>query len=332
MSRKHIAIFSALISLLFVSVIWQVAETQILSLLGQGSAKLLGRSFSTYDEDGIPMQETGKQEPQYDPLIVARAAHEADLKRRLDGNEADFILLTDWLLAQLNETDFTCTIDHSYDLPKYAQKAPWQSALSQAVLMNVLVARAGMQRDLEIYSKAQRTLNSLNPQAAGLTHALSDSSYWYMQYPSAQPYYLLSGMMGVLIEIQSYYEQTRDPFAKSLYYKGLNALKEKLPEFDYHGYSYYDLKGHKASRAEHQNHIKQLTKLLEFQEDSQILQMRNRWQKADSYFVLWQMAVVPQPWRILVFALAFLAMWLICYLILASTQRKEPFDPEHSSS
>ena len=155
MSRKNIAIFSALIALLFVSVIWQVAETQILSLLGQGSSKLLNRSFTTYDEDGIPLQETGKQEPHYDPLIVARAAQEADLKRRLSGNEADFILLTNWLLAMVNETDSTCTIDYRYDLPKYAQKAPWQSALSQAVLMNVLVARAGMQRDLEIYSKAQ---------------------------------------------------------------------------------------------------------------------------------------------------------------------------------
>ena len=335
MRRRYMALFSAVVSLLFISVIWQVAETHIFNLLGKGSAKVFGRSFSpitSYDDAGIPMQKTGKQKPHYDPLIVARAAYDANLQRRLTGNDADFMLLTDWLLAQIVETDSTCTIDYRYDLPKYGQKAPWQSAPSQAMLMNVLAARAGMQRDLEIYGKATRTLNTLSPKFAGLSHALSDSSYWYMQYPAPEPYYVLSGMMSVLIELHSYYEQTRDPLAKRLYYKGMNALKQKLPEFDHHGYSRYDLKGRKASRAEHQSHIKQLNKLLEFQEDNQILQMRNRWQKADSYPVFWQMLFVPQPLRVLTFVVALFAMWLVCYLLLVATQRKEPDDSEHSSS
>jgi hypothetical protein len=302
----------------------------------QVSAKLFGKPLSqiaSFDESGIPMRSLGKKESHYDPLLVARAAHEANLHRQLSGgNDADFLLLTDWLLAQINETDSTCFIDYRFDLPEYGQKAPWQSALSQAALMNVLAARAGMQRDLNIYSKAQRTLNTLSPKAAGLSFALSDSSYWYMQYPSPEPDYVLSGMINVLLELHRYYDQTNYPLAKTLYDNGMRALKQKLPEFDYHGYSYYDLKGHKASRGQHQAHIKLLSKVLEFGEDSQILQMRNRWQKADSYPVFWQMMMVPQPLRILAYVLALLAMWLISYLLLSAPQRKVPDDPEHSSS
>lgn len=335
MSRKHIAIFSGVLSLLFISVIWQVAEMQIHSALRRVSAQLFGRPFSeisTLDEMGIPMQSSAQKEACYDPLLVARAAQTADLKRRLEDDDTDFMLLTDWLLAHLYETDSACYIDYTFDLPRYGQKAPWQSALSQAVLMNVLAARAGMQRDLKIYGQARCTLSSLSPDVADLSFAISDSSYWYMQYPADQPEYRLSGMMQVLIELQRYYVQTRDPLAKSLYDKGLHALRQKLPEFDFHGYSYSDLRGHKASRTEHQSHIQLLTKLLEFQEDDLLLGMRNRWQKADSYPVLWQMVLVPRPLRILIFALALIALWLLSYLLLASTQRKVPSDPEHSSS
>ncbi len=335
MKKRNLALFSLVIALLFINVIWQVAETQIYSVLARASSRLLGRSIgeiTTLDTGGIPMLRSGKKEVRYDPLIIARAAQEANIQRRLGGDDAEFLLLTDWLLAELVETDSTCFIDYAFDLREYGQTAPWHSATSQAVLMNVLADRAGMQRDLEIYSKAQRSLYSLSPGADGLSFALSDSSFWYMKYPAAQPYFVLSGMLSTLIELHYYHEQTREPLAKSLYDKGLNALRQKLPEFDYHGYSYSDLSGRKANRAQHQGHIELLTKLLGLEEDQLFLVMRNRWQKADSYPVLWQMAVVPQPWRILVFALAFLAMWLICYLILASTQRKEPFDPEHSSS
>lgn len=333
MSKKYIIIFAAIISLLFVSVIWQFAETKIILLLEQASTKMLGKpvnQITVLDDEGIPMQLYHDGQKHYNPLFIARAAQKANLHRRLTDESEDFIKLSNWLLNHLSESDSTCLALYDFDYPKYGQKAPWSSALTQAVLMNVLAARAGMQRDLKIYDKAKRSLYSLSPQVAGLTYVLSDSSYWYMEYPAAEPYFVLNGMLSCLIELHAYHELTGDPLAQNLFDKGFNALIQKLPEFDYHGYSYYDLKGNKASRAYHQTHIKQLTKLLELRNNNLILHYRNRWQKADSYPVLWQMLLNPRPKRVLVFILAFAGLAVLIYLLLAWTQRKAPDDPDHS--
>lgn len=334
MRKKHIAIFSAVIALLFISVIWQIAELKIYDTVDNLSLRIFGRSIhasTVLDEEGIPMRLYSKNETYYNPLFVARAAQEANLQRKLSGDDADFIKLTDWLLDNVSETDSTALATYDFAIPKYGQKSPWSSALTQSVVMLVLADRAAYQRDLKIYAIASRALYSLRPGAAGLTHAISDSSYWYMEYPADEPYYVLNGMLSVLLNLHKYHELTHDPLALDLYIKGLNAVRKKLPEFDYHGYSYYDLAKNKAGRNYHQYHIKSLNKLLEIENDPTLREYRDRWQKADSYPVLWQMAVNPRPLRILCFTLAFLALWLLSYLLLVSTQKKEPDDLEHSS-
>jgi hypothetical protein len=333
MLKRHITILAGIIALLFVTVLWQFAETQISLLLGISHTRIYDQSIhqaAAFDDDGIPMQIDSNGDKQYNPLFIARAAQTANLQRRLSGDSEEFVRLSDWLLDQLSETDSTCFAQYQYDVPKYGQEAPWSSALTQAVVMNVFAARAAMERDLDIYAKARGCLYSLKPGASELAFAQSDSSYWYMEYPADKPRYVLGSMLSILNQLYDYYELTRDPEARTLYERGFNALIEQLPKFDYRGYSYYDLQGTKADRYHHQMHIKLLSKMLELQDHPQILYYRNRWQKADSYPVLWQMVLNPQPPRILAFVLGFLALWALIYLILAATQRKEPDDPEYS--
>ncbi|MCB5251405.1 MAG: D-glucuronyl C5-epimerase family protein [Candidatus Cloacimonadaceae bacterium] len=335
MKKKYIAISSALVTLLFISLIWQIAELKIYETVDAISVRILGRSINTsivLDEEGIPMQFYSKNEAYYNPLFVARAAQEANLQRKLTGEDADFIKLTDWLLENLSETDSTALAIYDFAVPEYGQKAPWSSALAQSVVMLVLAERAAYQRDLEVYATASRTLYSLRPNAAGLSHAISDSSYWYMEYPAEKPYYVLNGMLSVLLNLHKYHELTHDPLALDLYEKGLNAVRQKLPEFDYHGYSYYDLAGNKAGRNYHQHHIKSLNKILSLENDPTLRLYRDRWQRSDGHPVIWQMMLNPRPLRILAFSLSFLAVWLIIYLLLTAPQRKEPDEKEHSSS
>lgn len=335
MKKKYIAISSALVALLFISVIWQVAELKIYETAESLSMRIFGRSIycsTVFDEEGIPMLLCSKNETHYNPLFVARAAQEANLQRKLSGEDADFIKLTDWLLDNVSETDSTALAIHDFAVPKYGQEAPWSSALTQSVAMLVLAERAAYQRDLDIYSLASRALYSLRPGAAGLSHAISDSSYWYMEYPADEPYYVLNGMLSVLLNLHKYHKLTNDPLALELYKKGLNAVRTKLPEFDYHGYSYYDLVGNKAGRAYHQYHIKSLNEILALENDPTLREYRDRWQRSDGHPVLWQMMLNPRPLRILAFSLAFLTIWLICYLVLVSSQRTAPDDPDHSSS
>ena len=150
MRRKNIALFSAVISLLFISVIWQIAELKIYDTVDDLSLRIFGRSIhasTVLDEEGIPMLLYSKNETYYNPLFVARAAQEENLQRQLSGDDASFIKLTDWLLKNLSETDSTALAIYDFAVPEYGQKPPWSSALTQSVVMLALADRAAYQRD-----------------------------------------------------------------------------------------------------------------------------------------------------------------------------------------
>lgn len=333
LNKKHIILLSALFSLLFVSAIWQFAEADIYRGIEKLRASLLGSTFNqttVYDDEGIPMQLYNNKERHYNPLFIAREAQQANLRRLNGEDKQDFVKLTDWLLANMVQTDSTAVVQYHFPFPEYAQSVPWSSALAQAVSISVLLERAAMDRDMQIYDTARRGLYSLQPGKAGLSYAISDSSYWYMEYPAEEPYFVLNGMLSVLLQLHYYYDLTHDPLALDLYEKGLRAVREKLPQYDYFGYSYYDLAGNKAGRHYHQLHIRLLNQLLEIQDDPTLRYYRDRWQKHDSYPVLWQMIFNPRPKRILAFALAFFTLGLMIYLTLVWSTRKAPSDQEDS--
>ena len=333
MSKKLILLLASLISLLFVSVVWQVAEIQIYSVAEQLKAGIFGSPFNqttVRDEQNIPMQLYNNGEKHYNPLFIASEALKANDRRKLGADSDVFITLTNKLLSQIVLRDSLAFLSYDFDYPKYNQKAPWASALTQSVGMNALAARAGMDRDLQTLTIAEKMLNSLKPGKGGLSFALSDSSTWFMEYPADEPYYSLSGMMSTLLHLHKYYELTRNPLAMELFEAGFSALKSKLPEFDYHGYSYYNLAGDKAGRMYHKRHIMLLRKLMELKQDPVLLAYRERWQRADSYPVIWQMLLNPRPRRIAAFMLSFLALAALLYLLLAWSHRSGKIDPEHS--
>lgn len=333
MPHKALTLTTMLISLLFISVIWQFAETDIHELAESAWTRIIGKpiyQISTADSAGIPMQLYGTGETHYNPLFIARAAKKEYYRSRNWAQDERFLQLTDWLVENGVETDSTFLLPYYFDYPAYDQKQPWYSALAQAVAMNALAHRASYKRDLDVYAKAIKAMHSLRPGTAGLGFALTDSTNWYMEYPGSEPYYVLNGMIGILLELHYYYKLTDDPLAYELFAKGYNALLIKLPEFDFHGYSRYDLKGNKAGRMYHKKHIELLSQLQELQPHSRLKYYITRWHKADSYPVIWQMLLNPRPKRIIAFLLPFLALWAVLYLTLASSNRKAAAGPDHS--
>ncbi|MFA5614748.1 MAG: hypothetical protein GX106_04290 [Candidatus Cloacimonetes bacterium] len=333
MSRNYVIFFSLAIALIFVSVLWQVMEPQILSVADKAAHKLFKRPFhqvTIYDDDGIIMQNYNKHGNQYNPLFIANEALTQNLYRKAGLGDESFIKHTNWLINNVVVNDSVALMQYKFDYPDYNLKAPWSSALTQSVAMNAIAVRAAADRDEDTYLIAQKMLYSLKPGVAGLSVALSDSNVWFMEYPAEEPYFVLDGMLGTLIKLHDYHDLTHDPLAGELFDKGFNALAEKLPEFDYRGYAYYHLGGLKAGRAYNQRYITQLEKLLEVRYHPTLMIMRNRWLKYDGYPVIWQMIMNPRPKRILAFSLAFLATWALTFVLLARTQRKEPDDPEHS--
>ncbi|HOH97690.1 MAG TPA: D-glucuronyl C5-epimerase family protein [Candidatus Cloacimonadota bacterium] len=333
MLHKRTAIITALISLLFISLIWQFAEVDFTLFAERMTAKLTGRPFNqvqVLDEKGIPVQIYRDGIKQYNPLFIAKEAQSEFAWRKLEEHNQRFILLTDWLLGNLEVTDSTTYAPYTFDYPKYRQSAPWHSALTQSVLMNALAQRAGVDRNLDTYKLASNALRTLTPEAGGLSYVLPDSALWFMEYPAETPFYSLSGMISTLIELHKYHELTSDDLALSLFDRGYKGLLMKLPEFDYHGYSFYNLKGVKAGRVYHQRHIKRLAMLNEIRPNPLLMKYHDRWQTADNRPVIWQMILNPRPKRILGFLIPWLALWAFSYYLLAVKHKTEQSDPEHS--
>ena len=331
MSRRFLLLLSLLISLLFVSVIWQALETDILVLLERAWGKLgQGHYLSTKYEDDIPLQIDPKGNKLYNPLLIATAAKDEYFLKEDPSHLVRFIKLTDWLINHGVETDSSFFLYHETELPGYELRKPWLSAPTQAAVMNALAHRASTERNLEIYAKAIKAFHTLRPDKRNLGVALNDTCFWYMTYPNVKPHYVLSGMLSVLIELNYYYLLTKDPLAMELFDNGLNAVQALLPEYDYHGYSYYDLRGKKATRLQHKKHIQLLGHLNEIRPSRALEYYHNRWQKADTYPVLWQMILNPSPRRVLAFMIPLVLIWWITFELLGGRTKKEPDDLEHS--
>jgi hypothetical protein len=310
-------LIAALFSLIIISLIWQFAEVPISLYAEKAAATLSGKPFNqirVMDSSGIPQQLYRNGERHHNPLFIAVEASEL----YENGDYEGFIRLSDWLLNNLEETDSTAFVSFTFDYPKYNQRAPWQSALTQAVGMVTLAQRAEHDQDHAIQNVSSKMLNTLRPESAKLSHELEDGALWFMEYPSDPPYYSLSGMISTLIKLHEYHALSADSVAISLFERGRKGLITKLPDFDYHGFSYYNLNGVKAGRMYHQRHFRRLAELNELAPHPILQHYQKRWQEADRLPVLWQFIFNPRPKRILAFALA----WMGLGVIIAMIQRR----------
>ncbi len=267
--------------------------------------------YQCRDESGIPTQYRKDGSIVYNPLFIARHAQELHALNAKSG----FIKATDWLVNHAKITDSTFAVCYTFDLEEYRQTAPWLSALSQAVIMNVMLDRYFIDQDSLYLDYAQKALYTLKPGVKYLTQDVGERGLWLLEYPSSDPPFVLNGMISILLELYDYAEKRQDDLALELFHRGYLAVLQKLPEFDYKGFSYYDLQGNPTGRLYHQKHIYQLAELNEIAPDEVLQFYHRRWSRMDLLPVPIQMMLSPKPKRILAFLLAWM---LLTDLLVAS--------------
>ena len=309
--------YALILSLVLCSIIWQFLEVQI-SLGAEALAAWLTKKpfnqVQILDEQGIPVQIYQDGTRSYNPLFIAR---DAQLEYASDADRFDTLIAK--LLETLVTTDSTAYAPYDFDYPKYTQTAPWYSALTQAVVMNAFALAAAKYNDPAYQDLAEKLLHTLQP--GQLTYALPDGSLWFMEYPASPPYFSLSGMISTLRELDEYYQFTKDERALELFDRGYKAVITMLPEFDYHGYSYYNLKGVKVGRLYHHHHIQRLQELRSIRPHPLLDYYHDRWQKADRLPVLWQFLFNPRPKRLIGFAGTWFILFCLCYFCLRRWRR-----------
>jgi len=295
-----------LISFMLVSIIWQFAEVSMGELAQKLYAALGFKplyAIEKVDQKGIPIQICSGGTTRYNPLFIARFAQRKI--RSGDPQDRDaFIQASDWLIANATITDKTMYNYYTFGIPEYNIEPPWASALAQAVILNVLYQRYHITQDERFLSLARKVLNTLDPKLSNLADFTGANKIWFREYPTADPPFVLNGMLSVLFELHDYHQATQDSLALSLFNSGYETIIEKLPAFDKEGFSFYDLKGAVAGRLYHQKHIAQIKQLNAIKAHPILDHFQKRWSKADALPVALQMLINPKPMRILFFALA----------------------------
>lgn len=254
-----------LLSIIISSILWMFIEIPLLNNFPRVTELLIkktGYAVEKQDEKGIPIVNYPLAGMQYNPLFIANQALFDYQWLDKQDNLNRYLACTDWLMQNHIIDDNKAYYPYKFDHPTYQQKNPWYSALAQATILNAVYSRYNYNKNKQWLLLAQQTLASLVPDTKyRLGYITEKGGIWFSEYPSETPYYVLNGMMAVLIELNKYYTQTSDSLAMELFDKGYSTLLDKLPEYDTFYGSKYDLVGNIASMSYHQMHIDQLMQI-----------------------------------------------------------------------
>lgn len=185
-----------------------------------------------------------------------------------------FWINTDWMYDNvkiINDTIALWTNDNMiYD--KYNLDFGWASAYGQGVGLSVLSRAYQISKDQKYIILAEKVLNSFNLdyKKGGILCIDGNEDYWYLEYPSNPPAYVLNGFIFGLFGIYDYWRISNSPKALRYFRRGIRTLKKNLHKYDKGYWSAYDLEYNKycAGYNYHKNiHITQLKVLYQITED-----------------------------------------------------------------
>jgi hypothetical protein len=197
-----------------------------------------------YDNDGIPMLPYSGSEgqpsgSQYSPEYIARYSL-LELCNFLKTSDKSYLLKSmkyiDWLVNNLttnNDANFwTYNFALRTRLP-YILEAGWPSALAQGFGLAVLGKVYSITKDPYYYQKALGVLKGFEvPVENGGIRRDVGGGFWYEEYPTSSPSFVLNGFLVSLISLHDFFLNTNNERAKYLFEMGLKALKANLNDYE----------------------------------------------------------------------------------------------------
>jgi hypothetical protein len=194
----------------------------------------------------------------------------------------------------VNDTVALWTNDNMiYD--KYNLDFGWASAFGQGVGLSVLSRAYQISKDEKYIILAEKVLNSFNLdyKKGGILNIDDNGNYWYLEYPSNPPAYVLNGFIFGLFGIYDYWRISNSPKAFICFQRGINTLKRNLHKYDKGYWSAYDLEYNKycAGYNYHKNvHIPQLKVLYQLTGDEAFKIYASKFSKylSEPYFTMFK--------------------------------------------
>jgi heparosan-N-sulfate-glucuronate 5-epimerase len=127
--------------------------------------------------------------------------------------------------------------------PPYQVKPPWASAMAQGFALSGLM-RAHQETGEEVYRQAaQRALKSfeVGVEEGGITSTDEFGNVFYEEVPSQPPHHILNGHIFALFGLHDYCRSTGEARAGVLFEMGVEAVRNRLPDYDAGLWSKYSL-------------------------------------------------------------------------------------------
>jgi len=185
-----------------------------------------------------------------------------------------------WLVNNLKirSSDFGVW-EYNFDFKRYNCKSPWISAMAQGQGISVLVRAyilTGKEKYLKTANKALRAFSISVDEGGVLSYGENDYVF-YEEYACPKSSKVLNGFIFSLFGLYDYYIATYDSTAFTLFYEGIESLKNNLCRYDSGDWTYYDCLGLKASLSYHKLHIEQLKALYSITNDEFFMYYAKKW-------------------------------------------------------
>ncbi|AEF96710.1 D-glucuronyl C5-epimerase family protein [Methanotorris igneus] len=202
------------------------------------------------------------------------------------------LFLTEYLISQseeetvnLNGTNITFIIwRYNFDYPEYNLSKGWAGSLCQAGCLKTLYLAYNTTGDERYLILANKALNAFKVpvERGGLLKIRKRNNktyYWYPEYASNNPPYVLNGFITSVIWIGEFANKTNNKNANFLYREGVKSIKAFISDYDDNDWSYYDALGHRCNKHYEHLHRLQMLWLYNLTKDEIFLKYYNKWKE-----------------------------------------------------
>lgn len=255
-----------------------------------------------YDENEIPLVNLNGKDT-YIPVTIAQYAL-GNYDKFIDTNEEIYIKIVkkcaDWFIENIRELGINNKgYIHENSQEIYKIKAPWFSALAQAQAISVLSRYYNYSKEEKYLNIALELLESFEVKVInGGIFNLLNNDYFYEEYPSNIPSYVLNGFIFAIWGLLDLYIVSNNEKAKELYDKGIITLEKNINLYNikWLNWSKYDLYPFKVKNITsifyHKLHVEQLKAMYRLTGNDIFKVYYTKWEKSSKNIIKYLIATV----------------------------------------
>jgi heparosan-N-sulfate-glucuronate 5-epimerase len=189
-----------------------------------------------------------------------------------------------WLIKNRIDTEDMSFWYYNFPVPDLGCEPPWKSAMSQGLILSLLLRVYHLTRKSEYSELAERVALSMKTPTSegGFLYIDSQGDYWYQEYMGNYGY-VLNGFIYAMWGVYDYYLYSNDEEYKMIFDRCIDTLRKNLEKYDWKigipKWSVYDLKDkNPVNLFYHKLHISLLRDLYAVTKEKFLLVYANRWE------------------------------------------------------